>query len=379
MNPNLIAAKIEEKAIELGFILVGLTKPESPISFPIYKSWVENKYHGKMQYLETQRALERRNDPAVILKECKTILVLGIPYSKPTKDFQNPLFDNVNIASYAWNQDYHDVLKPMIQELLDYLEEIIGRKTPNKWYTDTGPILERDFANKAGIGWVGKNSMLINPKLGSTFILAEILLGIDLPVNESIITDHCGSCTRCIEACPTQCILPNRTIDATQCISYLTIELKNDIPIELRNKIGNWAFGCDICQQVCPWNDKFAPEYGFYQFDRGEDFVKGDIRELFNFSPQQFNSFFKGSPIKRAKRRGILRNLAVVLGNQKNVADIPILNESINHNEPLVRQHVAWALGEFQSKPTRNVLQKRLTIEEDENVLAEIKLSLSEN
>ena len=160
----------------------------------------------------------------------------------------------MRVASYALGDDYHDIIPPRLKLIVEFIEEQLGHPVPNRYYTDTGPILERDLAQRAGLGWIGKNSMLINPKAGSTFFLAEILLGIELEPDEAIITDHCGTCTRCLTACPTQCILPNRTLDARRCISYLTIELKDDIPEELRPLMKDWIFGCDICQQVCPWN-----------------------------------------------------------------------------------------------------------------------------
>ena len=163
------------------------------------------------------------------------------------------------IASYAHGDDYHDILPARMKELVQFIEEQVGGPVQNRYYTDTGPILERDLAQRAGIGWIGKNTCLINPKQGSYFLLSEILLDLELEPDPPFTTDHCGTCTRCIEACPTDCILPNRTLDARRCISYLTIELKDDIPLELRDKIGDWVFGCDICQQVCPWN-RFAAE-----------------------------------------------------------------------------------------------------------------------
>jgi epoxyqueuosine reductase len=167
----------------------------------------------------------------------------------------------VRVASYARGEDYHDVLPARMQELVRFIEEQVGGPVGNRYYTDTGPILERDLAQQAGIGWIGKNTCLIHPKQGSYFFLSEILLDLELEPDPPFTTDHCGTCTRCITACPTQCILPDRTLDATRCISYLTIELKDDIPVELREKVGDWAFGCDVCQMVCPWN-RFAPPKG---------------------------------------------------------------------------------------------------------------------
>lgn len=280
-----------------------------------------------MQYLIN----EKRADPKLILHECKSILVLAIPYSPFEKNSE------FQVASYALGDDYHDIIPLKLKQIVEFIEKQLGHPIPNKYYTDTGPILERELAQRAGLGWIGKNSMLINPQAGSTFLLAEILLGIDLEPDEPT-TDHCGTCTRCIKACPTQCILPNRTIEATRCISYLTIENKEAIPENLRPLMQNWIFGCDVCQQVCPWNRFSAP---------------ADSSLIPNSAPPlptdllltaiEFNQRFKKSPIKRAKRRGYLRNIAVAIGNNTNKNDIPILEKAMQDDEPLIKEHAAWA------------------------------------
>jgi epoxyqueuosine reductase len=244
------------------------------------------------------------------------------------------------IASYAWGTDYHDVLPARMKELVQFIEGQVGGPVKNRWYTDSGPILERDLAQRAGIGWIGKNTCLIHPRHGSYFLLSEILLDLALEPDPPFVTDHCGTCTRCIEACPTDCILPNRTIDAQRCISYLTIELKEDIPTELREKIGSWVFGCDICQMVCPWN-RFAGE-GDPAF--GEENPLDSLADELVLSTQEFNQRFKRSPIKRAKRRGYLRNVAVALGNTGDMYALPVLKNALNDEEPMVREHAKWAI-----------------------------------
>ncbi|MBI3162002.1 MAG: tRNA epoxyqueuosine(34) reductase QueG, partial [Chloroflexi bacterium] len=199
-----------------------------------------------------------------------------------------------------------------------------------------------------GLGWIGKNSMLINPKVGSTFFLAEILLGIDLSTgsrqdiepDDTLITDHCGTCTRCLDACPTQCILPNRTLDSRRCISYLTIELKDDIPEDLRPLMQNWIFGCDVCQQVCPWNRFSPPADSAFEPKIPLPVLTSDLL----LTPVEFNQRFKQTPIKRAKRRGYLRNLAVAIGNAGDESDVPILEQAIKDDEPMIREHVEWAI-----------------------------------
>jgi len=232
-----------------------------------------------------------------------------------------------------------------LHQLADKIKKILGRDFRYRVFVDSAPVLETILAEQAGLGWIGKNTCLINPHSGSYFFLSEILLDIHLTPDQPFSTDHCGSCTRCIDACPTACILPDRTIDAQRCISYLTIELKGEIPAELRSSIGNWVFGCDLCQQVCPWNQRFASQSGDPAFEPRPDVPNPDLIEELSLSPEAFNRKFKGSPIKRSKRRGYLRNVTVALGNSGDPAAIPALSNSVkNDPEPLIRSHAAWAL-----------------------------------
>ncbi len=368
-----LSKKLKLEAINQGFSLVGITTPEPPTSYPIYQSWVDAGLHGEMAYLARESAKERRGDPLLILPECQSILVLGIHYSPPQSFQSKENNSSGQIAAYASNLDYHDFLKPRLQAIIKFLETETGGEIPNRWYTDTGPILERELAQRAGLGWIGKNSMLIHPKAGSYFILAEIFLGIELNPDSIVITDHGGSCTRCIEACPTDCILPNRTLDANRCLSYLTIEKKGAIPKELRTATKNWVFGCDICQQVCPWN-RFAPIQRDMAFSHRAETTDINLIEELKLDAVAFNKKFKGSPIKRSKRRGYLRNVTVAIGNNRNPEAIPFLSELLEtEKEPLVRQHAVWALGQIGSVKAKVVLQKAIDIEEDEDVLGEIR------
>ncbi len=334
---------IKEKARQLGFVLAGVTSFEPPQHFNIFEHWLNEGKHGNMQYLAEERNRVRRADPKEILPECKSILVLAIPYSPfiiPHSSFQ--------IASYALGDDYHDIIPPRLKQIVEFIEEQVGHPIPNRYYTDTGPILERELAQRAGLGWIGKNSMLINPQAGSTFFIAEILLGIDLEPDDPFPTDHCGTCTRCLAACPTQCILPDRTIDARRCISYLTIELKDEIPEELRPQMGDWIFGCDICQQVCPWNRFSLPPDSTFETKIPLPILTSDL----TLSSVEFNQRFKKSPIKRTKRRGYLRNLSVAVGNKGGEKDIPILEQAMQDDEPLVRDHAQWAKQKIHDTPT---------------------------
>jgi epoxyqueuosine reductase len=348
MNNQDISGKIKETAHALGFDLVGITDAANPGSYPLYKDWIGSGHHAEMGYLSSERALSHRADLQKVLPGCQSVLVLGkkINPSSPTKD-KNEY--RGKIASYAWNLDYHDTFIPLL------------------------------LAARAGLGWIGKNSMLINPEIGSFFLISEILLDLPLEPDNSSITDHCGSCTACIDACPTSCILPNRTIDSRRCLSYLSIELKGEIPHELRPTINEWVFGCDICQQVCPWNQRFAEATIDPNFAPRTGVPQPDLIAELKLTPEEFNLKFKGSPIKRTKRRGYLRNIVTSLGNTKSLELIPHLSELLHGKpEPLVRQHTAWALGQIGGTDSLQHLKTALNNEEDLKVIEEIKLAIKE-
>lgn len=343
---------ILDEARRLGFILAGVTTPEPPPHRSVFEKWLSEGRQGSMDYLADQSARARRADPRLILPECKSIIVLAIPYFNPSLT-PFPEREGVEvrgqIAAYAWGLDYHDVLPERLKKLVAFIEEQAGHQVSNRWYTDTGPILERDLAQRAGLGWIGRNTCLINPRLGSYFLLAEILLGLELEPDPALVTDHCGTCTRCLEACPTECILPDRTIDARRCISYLTIELKDEIPADLRFSLDNWVFGCDICQMVCPWN-RFAEPNGDAAFAPGVDIPSPNLIQELEITPSDFNRKFKNSPIRRAKRRGYIRNVAVAIGNSGKTAAIPVLQKTLKNDEPLVQKHAAWAVEQLKQK-----------------------------
>jgi epoxyqueuosine reductase len=264
-----------------------------------------------------------------------------------------------------------------LKQLVRFIEQSTGTVIPNRWYTDTGPLLERELAQRAGLGWIGKNTCLINPLIGSYTFLAEILLGIELEPDPPFLADHCGTCTRCIAACPTGCILPDRTIDARRCISYLTIEHRDTIPRELRPQIGNWVFGCDICQMVCPWNQRFATSSGDPAFSPQPDQQHPALVEQLALSPQQFNRLFKGTPLKRTKRRGYLRNVVVALGNAGDQTAVQSLEEALlREPEELVRAHAAWALGRIGGQRAIQALTGAVSAEQDQSVASEIRSAL---
>lgn len=376
-----IKEAILAKANQLGFPLVGVTAPDPPEHFSTYQRWVGKGHHGEMAYLATERAFTQRVNPREILPGCRSILVLIAPYPvpKPTKGTKVRAEKlSGRIASYAWGVDYHDVLLRQLAELAQFIVANTPPGTSCRSYTDTGPILERDLAQRAGLGWAGKNTCLIHPKVGSYFFLAEIFLNLDLEPDEPFIKDYCGKCRRCIDACPTGCILPERVLDARQCISYLTIELKNAIPVELRPFIDDWIFGCDICQQVCPWNERFASRLEISLFPPRRGVPTPNLLAEMDLSPGAFNEKFRGSPIKRAKRRGYLRNVAVALGNAQVENACGVLQRIIKLDpEPLVRSHAAWALGQIGGSGSQEALRQALAQETAPEVAAEIHSALA--
>ncbi len=378
MSNQDISGKIKQAALSLGFDLVGITDAANPGSYPLYQAWVESGHHAEMAYLSSERALSHRADLQKVLPGCQSVLVLAkkVNPSIPIKEEKE---HRGKIASYAWNLDYHDTFIPLLKDLARQIEAIAGKPVNARYYTDTGPILERELAARAGLGWIGKNSMLINPEIGSFFLISEILLDLPLEPDKSSITDHCGSCTACIDACPTGCILPNRTIDSRRCLSYLSIELKGEIPRELRPMMKEWVFGCDICQQACPWNQRFAEPTPDPNFVPRAGVPQPDLISELKLTPEEFNLKFKGSPIKRTKRRGYLRNIVTSLGNTKSLELVPHLSQLLHSEpEPLVRQHTAWALGQIGGKDSLQQLKIALNNEEDQKVIGEIKMAIKE-
>jgi epoxyqueuosine reductase len=314
------------------------------------------------------------------MPDCKSIICLAFPY--PNANSLSPIDTQLTgrIAAYAWLPDYHHTIPILINELIIRIQNNLGRKIRYKSFTDSAPILEREIAQRAGLGWIGKNSCLIHPDHGSFFLLAEVFTDIKLESDQPFLADRCGSCTRCLEACPTHCILPDRTIDSNRCISYLTIENKGPIPYDLRKNIGNWVFGCDICQMVCPWNGLRVGKTIHNTLASSErELTFHDTIEELALSDQEFNIKFANTPILRSKRKGYLRNVATSLGNAKSEEAVPALAKShLVDNEPLIRGAAAWALGKIGGEKARSILQDRLVQESDAIVREEIHLALGQ-
>ena len=383
---------IKNQAHQIGFQLAGITTCAPPEHYTVFESWLQAGMQADMAYLSSERSRHRRADPTRILPGCRSIVSLATCYAPAGSDnIDNSLSAPTGtpalrgrLASYAWGKDYHLVLPQRLEQLAGFIQERLCRTVGYRYYSDTGPLLERDLAQRAGLGWIGKNTCLINPHTGSYFFLAELLLDIELDPDPPFSSDQCGNCTRCLDACPTACILPDRTIDASRCISYLTIELKGAIPLELRQSLGDWIFGCDICQQVCPWNQRFAPPAGDAAFLPRTGVPYPDLLAEMALSGVEFKHKFSASPVLRSKRRGYLRNVAVALTHQAKKFPavlehaITTLQEALlEDQEPLVRGHAAWSLGTLKQPRARQSLAKALQTEVDPYVLEEIRNALT--
>ncbi len=363
----------------LGFNLVGVTTPDDLQQYSIYEKWIADGCQADMKYLAGEHALFLRKSPRNVMPSCQSILVLAYPYPAIAIQDQGEKKTIPSIAGYAYLEDYHAFLPSLLEKVTHFIQTQSGHPLESKLFTDSGPILERELGYQAGLGWIGKNTCLINKNFGSFFFLSEILLDIPLFAEEKnppYSPDHCGTCHRCIRICPTQCIQENRTLDSRRCISYLTIENKGEIPLDIRASVGDHLFGCDLCQQVCPWNQKIiaaaqTPTLPQYLRNYLEKLDPSCILNEIEFA-QEFALY----PISRAKRSGFYRNLAVALGNKKNPANIPFLLQLLRDSDPLIRQHAAWALGCFHSESVNIYLTEALKIEKDQKVIQEINQML---
>ena len=328
--------RIRAQGYGLGFDLVGMTTLGAMDTAPYFDRWLDRGFAGDMHYLPKWR--EKRHDSRLPYEGVRSAIVVALNYggTEPSGP----------VARYARGDDYHDVMDARLRELHRWVSAEVGREVRGRAYVDTGPLLERDLARRAGLGWFGKNTNLINPKLGSFFFLGALLVDLELAPDEPFASDHCGTCTRCLEACPTGAIVEPRVLDATRCISYLTIENKGEIAAEFHEAIGELIYGCDICQDVCPWNVSFAQELREPAF-RPRAAIAGKnartlARDLLAMTQAEFSREFCKSPMKRARLRGLRRNAGVVLGNVGAAEDVDALTRALEDPEPLVREQAAW-------------------------------------
>jgi epoxyqueuosine reductase len=335
--------KIKEKARALGFDLVGITRAQPPQHTQEFQQWLASGFHGEMGYMA--KNAEKRVDLSKILADAQSVVVVGLNYNAETPR-QGTQPTAARIARYAWGtRDYHDGMSEKLEQLAAVIDECGGPGTRSLWYVDTGPILERDLAQRAGIGFIGKHTNLISRQLGNWIFVGEVLTNLELPADEPE-REYCGTCRRCIDVCPTRAIVAPYQLDARLCISYLTIELKGAIPVELRTLIGDHVFGCDDCLEVCPWN-RFAKLSPAREFQKRE---MPPLTEFLSWDEQRFRDCFRGTPIFRIKRRGFLRNVCVVLGNVGDTSALPALKRASQDAEPLVREHAAWAIERIRGR-----------------------------
>jgi epoxyqueuosine reductase len=353
---------ITRKAMELGFDACRFTHASPPMSANQFQRWLEAGRQGEMSYLA--RNAHKRVAPAEVLPGVRSLIVLAVSYARGGRagaepsEYGKPSVDaapgdsglNGCVARYARHDDYHDVLAGPLKELSVYVDELGGAGTRSLWYVDTGPILERDLGQRAGLGFVGKHTNLISRQWGNWILLAEILTTLELEP-DAPEKNRCGSCTRCLAACPTGAITAPFELDARRCISYLTIELKGGIPVELRPAIGNRIFGCDDCLEVCPWN-RFAQEGRLMQSRARRELDTPALLALLALDEGGFKRHFAGTPLLRSKRRGLLRNVCVALGNSGDARALPALRRASSDSEPLIAEHAAWAVNRVEERLT---------------------------
>jgi len=341
------ARVLKAKALALGFddARVAAVAPLDAVAH--YEAWLAAGHHGGMKWLASPKHRERRADPARICRELRSVLCVALCHP-PGRDAERDRRLG-RIARYAAGEDYHRVMRDKLLALQRFIRDELFPGSRALWYSDTGAILERGWAERAGLGWIGKHSGLLSRERGSWFLLGEILLDRALDPDPPEAREHCGTCSRCIEACPTGAIVAPYRVDARRCISYLTIEHRGPIPHELRQQVGDWVFGCDLCQEACPWN-RFAPEAREARL-HARALEGWSLERFLELDEPGFETLFAGSPIRRAGRDGFLRNVCVALGNKGEAAAVPALARALEHDpSPLVREHAAWALGEIAGR-----------------------------
>ena len=351
-TPVSIEEKIKAETFRLGFSLCGFSSSKPLTEFPRYQHWIESGLHSGMEYLSATRHLEPRQHPSLLMSDVKTILSLGWSYPIRT-ELKESQSREAWIAGYASGKDYHLLLPEKLESLAAFIRAELGDSFHYRCFTDSAAILERELAARAGLGWIGKNSCLISPQVGSAFFLAELFTNYPFKTDQNTQDDRCGKCTRCLEACPTGCILPDRTIDARKCISYHTIENKGRIPDDFRASTNRWIFGCDICQMVCPWNIKNAPH------DFSENLQNWPYEQLLDFldsTVADFTSRFFESAMMRTKWKGLMRNTLIALGNMGESSAIARLDKFIPQTSDVDLVDAAqWAITRIKNINEKNI------------------------
>lgn len=377
ITPENLSRSLKEHASQLGLSMVGIAPARPSPRLDAYLRWIEAGQHGSMGYMARADRVARRVDFSVILPGARSLVIAALDYltgGPPPEIAEAP--GRGRISNYAWGADYHRELERRLEALSSFMRALAGGSASTRVYVDTGAILERSHAEQAGLGFVGKNTMLIHPRRGSFFFLGEIITDAELAYDEPPGMPGCGSCTRCLEACPTDAFPAPYVLDARRCISYLTIEHKDLIPADLRPLMGSWVYGCDICQQVCPWQRFALPAQGGPFAPRSEDHATPPLSGLLSLTTETFDARFAGSPIRRIGRDRLMRNACTAAGNSglPELARwlIPLLCDATS---PLVRSHAAWALGRLGAG--QEELRAALETEVDEDVRGEMLAALS--
>ncbi len=346
-SPSDFLATFRNQASELGFIAVGVAPAIQSDGFSQLARWIEAGYAGEMDYIANR--LDAYQHPSGVLEGCRSVIALAYPYDAGPPQSVVPGVGRV--ARYAWQGiDYHDVIHPKLKRLVKSIRESFPGAAA-RGVVDTAPIMEREIAQLAGLGWRGKNTLLLNKRLGSYFFLACVLTDVEFPADTPHESSHCGTCTACLDACPTKAFPQAGVLDATRCISYLTIESRNEIAVDLRESLGDWAFGCDVCQEVCPWNRKPMRQHECEVPARPPLDVL-ELRTLFSLDEAGFRERYRKTPLWRTRRRGVLRNAALVLGNQRDRESLPALQIGLADEDALVREASQWAIHHIESDPT---------------------------
>jgi epoxyqueuosine reductase len=371
-----LVERLRAEALRLGFSRLGIAPAGPPPHHAAFQDWLARGLAGSMHdWLARHEPL--RADPATLLAGAASIVMLAVDH--PADDDERTAAGHGRVARYARGADYHDLLRPRADAVAAWLEaELPGCRT--RAVVDSAPLAERDFAWLAGLGWIGKNTLLIDPAAGSFFLLAAILTDATLPAAATVVPDHCGSCTACLDACPTGAFPEPRLLDASRCISGLTIEDHGSLPADVRAALGDWIFGCDICQEVCPWNRR-APGSDEPAFAARAGAASLPLADLLALDVAGFRERFRGSPILRAKRQGLLRSAAIALGNRPDPRSFEVLAQALADEEPVVRGAAAWAFGRWHAAGVaadrpREALAARLTVEPDDTVRREIAAAL---
>jgi len=370
MVPQSLTGSLKQEAHRLGFDLAGACPAVTPPRIDLFRQWLRAGHAGRMGYLP-ERA-EAYEHPRHVLDGVRSILMLAANYR--TVEPAPAGAGQGRVSRYAWGRDYHHLIRLRLRRLVD-LHRRLAPQASVRGVVDTAPLLERDFAQLAGLGWIGKNTLLVNRQFGSWMFLAALLTSEQLDYDEPLQVSLCGSCRACLDACPTGALTAPYRLDARKCISYLTVELRSSLPPELRERVQDRLFGCDACQEVCPWNRRTpsTAEEGFRPLSRMNP---AELSELFALDDAAFRERFRRTSLWRSRRRGLVRNAAIVLGNRPHEAELPALIRGLDDPEPLVRGASAWALGRYADGAAGKALCKRLAIESDAEVLGEIEAAI---